>query len=311
MFSHYLSAGNITTNKPNISEKDNSISCDVSFNGINVIPQKSKKNKTLNTITASSCADVIINKALEDFPVGTSLDQNCACEITNLDEGTAECPDNKFIKTYYPEEKKVKCCSACTGDLKTEYDKKNCSDVIVKINKRDPDAITSVQCPANNFMKSFNVTENTVKINCCYPEIGGNYAAKLKLQQNKCSNLGITDCTRENLKNYEDFCKRYGLKECSKDNIIHFKDKCNDAKLSYINTDNTTVNPESEKVCHSNIINKRIINKSTFRNNFKNNLQKLTLMVKRTINNKYTWSALFLCVLLIIIIIFVVLHMCR
>lgn len=272
------------------------------FSGIYVAQNQDKKTKSKipNIITSSDCSGISLSKALDQYPVGTTLNTVCDCELMNVDDGKVECPADKFIKSYLPSLNKVTCCSPCndSGNIKTQFKTEDCSETFAKIDMTNPNSITSIKCPTNNYMKGFTITNNTASAKCCYPILGGDVAVNQGIQYHKCQDLGITDnCNKDNVKNYESYCKKYGILSCNKDNVVKFQNDCEINDMNYTTIDGETRNPGSNKMCHQDTINSQM-NESV--------MAKIKKLFVNAVYNKYVWIGLFLTLLIIMIIFFAV-----
>lgn len=275
------------------------------FNGIVI-----KKDKT-NVINNAMCSGVNTVFPLKDYSIGTELDSACNCEIRTIVNGEVKCPENKFIKSYYSDLKKVTCCSPCidSGNIKAINNNENCFPAFAQLDKNQK---TELTCPENSLMRGFGITENTVRIDCCHPVLGGSYAVQQGIMGHRCADLGIQekDCTQKEIDKYESYCKKYNVYKCNNDGIEEYTNKCNDYGFRYNVPSGDTENISSNYNCHNNLISelekdceKRDIKTCTVQN--VNSIPyNIMNAIRRVMVNPFIWLSMI--ILLVILIIYMI-----
>lgn len=241
---------------PSVNSRDLNFSSDISCRDVETAGGKistgfsfQQNNKT-NTfsIKDANCANLTLGSDMGNLKKGTILSDVCDCEIASINNGAITCPNNKFIKSYYPSSNKVSCCSPCTSnaEIKTAYSTPNCNDVNV-------DGTTYLaMCPINQFANGIDFTNSKVK--CCKPSASGNLGLSTVDMTNQCKNLGITGtCNEKTINQYEKVCNDLGIKNCNYTNIMNTENICNNYGMKYYDVDtNLLMNPESYLVCNEN-----------------------------------------------------------
>lgn len=276
------------------------------FSGISI--NGSDKNK----INHAACSNINVNLPIKNYSIGTQLNESCDCEIRNLVGGEVKCPEGKFVKSYYPNLKKVTCCSPCieSGNIKGTNNNDNCMYKYAQIDKTQKH--TNLTCPNNSFIRGFGITENTAKIECCDPALGGSYAVEQSIMKHRCDELGISEseCTQKMIDQFEDYCKKYNIYQCDNESIEKYKNSCYDYGFKYRLPNGKTKNLESTIDCHNDLIHEtkkdcaaRDLPDCTIQN--LNSVSYNTMnAIRRVLINPFVWLSTV--VLLLILIIYLV-----
>jgi len=215
-------------------------------------------------IKSAQCSDIRLKDNIADLPKGTVLNNICDCELVDGLNGVVNCPDNKFLRTYYPAIKKGLCCSPCTSDskLKSQYVKQNCN-FIPRVGNEN-----IMKCPDNTYMQNISIGGKVPSIECCYPTPAGEIFDKDKQQKNECKQYGLKSCSSDDIVKLKDACKLYGLAQCTADNLDKLQQRCNQYEMRYMDyKTNKYVHAESPIVCYNDNFNK--IDEKCRKNNIK------------------------------------------
>ena len=186
-------------------------------------------------IKSAKCSILKIDNDIDDYKKDTKLNNVCDCEVVDEKAGFITCPDNKFVRTYYPALKKGLCCSPCSFDslLKTQFTQTKCQQVIKTSDE--------MKCPPGTYVRKISTNKTAPSIECCYPtplEIS-------KGNEEECKKYGFTTCSNRDIKKLREKCKTFGITDCNVINVDAVMNKCkaygqryyDDKEKKYINTD--------------------------------------------------------------------------
>lgn len=198
---------------------------------------------------SAKCAHLKPEDEIYHFKKDSFLDNYCDCELVDTKEGKLSCPSNKMISTYYPLLNRATCCSPCSSDnkLKTIFPDDQCKWETMKPEVKD------VSCSPSQYMKSFEINKLLSKIECCTPQLTGEYLDEHNNNSKECNNMELDaeECNEKNVKNLMDKCNQYGIKTCNMNEIKRIEDKCDKYGMKYYDsTTNTYKNTDSYLSCH-------------------------------------------------------------
>jgi len=204
-------------------------------------------------ISTPNCGKVVLNEDMNTFKRGQEINGLCNCEMVNEANQGINCPNGKFMRTYYPLLKQALCCSPCmaNGELRAAYDSANCREVF----KNPTD--TNLTCPNNNFLQGLNFTKLNTKLNCCYPKFEGQIKTQVDEMKGHCTKMGIQEqeCNETVLNNMNKYCKEYGISsdECTRSNLNNVLANCDAYGLRYFDpVSGVYKNTDSYMTCHVN-----------------------------------------------------------
>jgi len=200
----------------------------------------------------AKCARIKPEEEIYHFKKGSSLNNYCDCEIVEATEGKMICPQNKIMSTYYPLLNKASCCSPCygkNGDLKASFPDGQC-----RWETKKPE-IKDVSCPEGQLMKSFEINNLLSRVECCAPQLNGEYIDKHTTMMENCNNMELSEeeCDEKIVGDLKDKCNKYGIRNCTLDEIKKVEDKCDKYGMKYYDTvTNNYKNTDSYLKCHTN-----------------------------------------------------------
>lgn len=213
------------------------------------------RDETGYKIEHAKCSNMKLEENVYNLQKGTELSNACDCEMIEGKNGSIECPNDKFLNTYYPLLKKGSCCKPCTSDgkVKVTLDQKNCFPVVK--GKDDVEA----SCPDKLFMKNMNFIGGTAKIECCATKFEGENVEKHNVVDDECTKMKIPKelCSNEFMNTLKNKCKEYGIAECDYETVRNVESKCNSYGMRYFDTlENRYKNTDSSVNCHVDNFNK-------------------------------------------------------
>ncbi|QKF94226.1 hypothetical protein QKU48_gp0768 [Fadolivirus algeromassiliense] len=213
------------------------------------------RDETGYRLEHAKCSNLKLEENVYDLQKGTEFQKVCDCEMVEGKNGSIECPNDKFLGTYYPLLNKGSCCKPCNNDgkVKVSIDQKNCFPVV----KGKDD--TEISCPDKLFMKNMNFVDGTAKIECCAPKFEGETVEKQNIVIDDCTKMKIPKelCSNEFMNTLKTKCKEYGITECDYETVRNVESKCNSYGMRYFDTlENKYKNTDSPIICHVDNFNK-------------------------------------------------------
>ena len=218
------------------------------LSGINFFKINQKDKKSDPKIKSINCKGVKV----KDYNHNNNIifDSSIDCELVPIVNGYAKCPNNKFIKSYHPNNNKISCCYPSQlgkgRDIILEGDLNSCENVNL-----DKNGENILQCPNDKLATDININNN-IKLKCCGVSLAGTYGSEIMNMNNKCKQMGILKCNNNNVKKYESICTNYGLKKCNTNEIDEIERKCDKYGMRYLSKKNVIHNPECPLLCHQN-----------------------------------------------------------
>lgn len=202
-----------------------------------------------------SCATVRPKKKIYKMREDQYLDQYCDCQLVDVENGRATCPNGTALSTYYPLLNKASCCSPCFdgGKIKASFPSTNCQMITKDVKEND------ISCPAGQYAKSFEINNLLSKIECCTPDMTGEYLEKHNQLMNSCKLMGMAEeemmeeCDPVEVEKLKSDCNKYGIleTECTKNKVLDVQAKCDQYGMRYWDPPtNSYKNPDSYINCH-------------------------------------------------------------
>ena len=201
-------------------------------------------------IEFAKCSNLKLEEDAYNMQKGSELGSACDCEMVNEQNGLVNCPNDKFLSTYFPLLKQGSCCMPCSADgkVKAGVDSGNCFPVT---NSKD---VTDVSCPDKTFIKNMQLIDGGSKLECCATKVSGAGVEKHNATNSNCASMKIPAelCSNEFSNTITAKCKEYGMANCDYESLREVESKCNTYGLRYLDTlTSKHQNTDSSVICHA------------------------------------------------------------
>lgn len=200
-------------------------------------------------INSAKCSNLKLGNDIMNLKKGAMLNELCDCESVDQVDNNYSCPNNTYLRSYFPNTGKILCCSPCnsSNNLMVKNNARYCKNIYTRANN------INNQCPQNSLITGFKSVGKDIVVNCCKPFESGQLVDQQNALNQECKSMGLDSCSASNIQELKNNCKKLGLIDCNKTNIENLQKKCDSYGMKYFDLNQQKyINSDSYLDCYIN-----------------------------------------------------------